>query len=179
MKREWRVGWGVWALAAAAVLANPASGQAAARESSSPRIVAAPAREASAALVIREIDDPATGMRWLLERDPSRPGGPGRLVPVSGRGWAVGPARQRGTVPRPIGPAIQPALYRPVIRAGDRLVIEENTPVVEARLAAVALGPAAAGASFAARLQFGGTVVQAVAVAPGRATLAPEARGWK
>ena len=30
--------------------------------------------------VIREIDDPHSGDRWLLLRDPNRPGGPGRLV---------------------------------------------------------------------------------------------------
>jgi flagella basal body P-ring formation protein FlgA len=60
-------------------------------------------------------------------------------------------------------------LTRPVIRAGDRLVVEENTAVIEARLEAVALGPAALGSSFDVRLKLGGKVARAVALAPGRA----------
>src|SRR5512135_3727269 len=31
---------------------------------------------------VRVIRDPHTAMRWLLERDPTRPGGPGRMVPI-------------------------------------------------------------------------------------------------
>ena len=55
----------------------------------------------------------------------------------------------------------------PVIHAGDVLIVEEHTAVVEARLEAVALGPAAAGAIFRARLKIGGKVVRAVAVSAG------------
>jgi hypothetical protein len=122
--------------------------------------------------VVREIDDPHTGARWLLMRDSSRPGGPGRMVMTAGRalggpptgavdatGAETGPSR-KGTAPAP-----------PVIQAGDRLIVEENTAVVEARLEAVALNRAAIGSGLQVRLALGGRVVRAVALAPGRAAI--------
>jgi hypothetical protein len=123
--------------------------------------------------VVRAIDDPFTGGYWLLERDPDHPGGPGRLVRVS-RTAAANEASAEAEGAKPSGAA--PDRLRlpaaPVIRAGQRLVVEENTAVVEARLEAVALGPAAPGAAFEARLQIGGRVVRAVALGPGRAAFA-------
>jgi hypothetical protein len=64
----------------------------------------------------------------------------------------------------------------PVIHAGDRLIVEENTRLVEARLAAVAMGPAIAGAPLDVRLTIGGKVMRAVALAPGRAAFESEVR---
>ena len=61
-----------------------------------------------------------------------------------------------------------------MIRAGDALLVEEHTAVVDARLEAVALESAAKGARFKARLKIGGKVVRAVAISPGRAGFAPE-----
>ncbi len=117
--------------------------------------------------VLREIDDPATGDLWLLLRDPSQPAGPGRLVlapqrTVSQKRMGDGPA-----------PAV-PGGERPVIHTGDALTVEEHTPVVDARLEGVALGPAAKGAYFRARLKIGGKVVRVEAVAPGHAVFGPE-----
>ena len=66
-----------------------------------------------------------------------------------------------------------------MIHAGDALVVEEHTAVVDARLEAVALAPAAVGAEFSARLKVGGKVVRAGALAAGRAVLAPESEGWR
>jgi flagella basal body P-ring formation protein FlgA len=63
---------------------------------------------------------------------------------------------------------------QPVIHAGDRVIVEENSPVVEARLEAVALGPAALGSALEVRLKIGGLVVRAIARGPGRAALQPE-----
>jgi hypothetical protein len=60
---------------------------------------------------------------------------------------------------------------RPVIRAGDRLIVEEHTALVDAVLEARALTPAAPGSAFDARLTVGGRVVRAVALGPGRAAL--------
>jgi len=116
--------------------------------------------------VIREIDDPHTGARWLLVRNEEHPGGPGRLVLVGGQGNESGGASRQTEA--------EEARLRPVIRTGDRLVVEEHTARVDAALEARALGPAASGGGFNARLAIGGRVVRAVALGPGRAAFLPE-----
>jgi hypothetical protein len=63
---------------------------------------------------------------------------------------------------------------RPVIRAGDRLIVEQDTAVIEARLEAIALGAAAVGSSLNVRLRIGGKLLRVVAQAPGRAVIPPE-----
>jgi hypothetical protein len=133
----------------------------------------APSEQRFQGMVIREIDDPHTGDHWLLMLDPSRPGAPGRMVLAAA---GVDPNRQR----EPGDAASRPATDSqniPVIHAGDRLVVEESTPLVKTRLVAVALGQAVSGASFNARLAIGGNVVRAVAVAPGHAVFAQRAGG--
>lgn len=91
----------------------------------------------------------------------------------------ISSARAEPNVPAPAAPILPapilhaPILDAPILRAGDLLVVEEDTPVVEARLAATALGPAARGATLEARLSIGGKVVRVRAIAPGRATLEP------
>jgi hypothetical protein len=57
----------------------------------------------------------------------------------------------------------------PVIHPGDRLIVVEHSPTVEASLQAVALGTAATGSPMDARLVIGGHVVRVVALGPGRA----------
>jgi hypothetical protein len=117
--------------------------------------------------VIRVIHDPHTGAYWLLERALDHPGGPGRMIPAtqeqlkSIRAVDAQKPNQKACVMA--GP--------PVIRAGDRIVVEESSAIVEARLAATALGPAIAGAQFKVRLAIGGKVLRATALAPGRARL--------
>lgn len=132
------------------------------------------------AQAVREIDDPNTGAHWLLLRDPGQNGGPGRLLllgnaPGSNRKMArsevLGPPGAHDPSDTEESVSAPPPL---VIRGGDRLVVEESTAVVEARLAAVALGPAAIGSRLRARLEIGGRVVRVVALGPGRAALAPE-----
>jgi hypothetical protein len=61
-----------------------------------------------------------------------------------------------------------------VIHTADRLIVQEDTALVVARLEAVALGPALSGSSLKVRLLIGGSVVRAVALGPGRAVFAPE-----
>ena len=112
---------------------------------------------------LRVIDDPHLGDRWLLCRDPDHPGGPGRLLRVT----VLRPERMRLSQAGVLEG--DQAAVRPVIYAGDRLVIEENSAVVEARLGAVALETAAAGSVFRARLEIGGKVVRAIALGAGRA----------
>jgi hypothetical protein len=119
--------------------------------------------------ILREIDDPNTGDRWLLMRDEQHPGGPGRMVLVGGH--RNGP----GGVVLAAGQAAQVA-FLPVIRSGDRLIVEEHTARVDAVFEARAISPAALGSAFDARLTIGGNVVRVVAMGPGRATLQVETR---
>jgi hypothetical protein len=151
--------------------------------------------------IVREIDDPHNGDRWLLVGDQSHPGRPGRLLRVPVRGLksreapvalageransvastasagVLGPETNQGPIlVRSASPLSAAETEATIVRAGDRVVIEENTPIVEARLEAVALGPALIGSSFRARLSIGGYIVQAVALAPGRASLEAQNR---
>lgn len=151
-----------------------AHGQAAPVSASAPRVTlssgavrpsAELARAEIAGEVLREIDDPRNGDRWLLIEDARHPGGPGVLV------LAHHDSARLEVLSRNQSGAEAAA---PVIRAGDRVIVEERTAVVEARLEAVAMGPALAGAAFNARLSVGGMMVRAVAVAPGRAVLQGE-----
>jgi len=115
--------------------------------------------------IVREIDDPYTGDRWLLMHNRQFPGGPGRLVLAAARRKASG------------GVACQSeeAQLIPVIHAGDRLIVEEHTAVVDAVLEARALNPAAVGAPLNVRLTIGGNVVRVVALGPRHAALLAEA----
>jgi len=115
--------------------------------------------------VVRSIDDLPLGHRWLLVRNEAHPGGPGRLVLASGQFAASVPG----------GPPAAPR--RPVVHAGERLIVEEDTPVATARLEAVALGAAFAGEPFEVRLKAGGNRVRVVALGPGRAALVPPPAG--
>jgi len=119
--------------------------------------------------VVRVIDDPHSGERWLLLRNLTTPAGPGRMVLESNRQGEMGQSQPRVGVS-----GTRPISIPPVIRAGDRLVVEEDSARVEVRLEAVALGPAASGSNLDVRLKIGGKVVRAVALGPGRAAFAPE-----
>jgi hypothetical protein len=156
-----------WAAAVLVVVPLWARAQTAASSKSGPRVLlSSPASAASIAQgeIVREIDDPHLGNRWLLKRDPSHPGGPGLLLLVS--------AHRAGSAQ----PGQPPQTTAPVIHLGDRVVVEEHTPVVDARLEAVALNPAMAGSALHVRLTVGGRTMQAVALAPGRAAFAGETR---
>ncbi len=132
---------------------------------------------AESGAVFREIDDPHTGERWLLTRDPRHPGGPGRMVLASGPADYRQNAGAAASVAGALPVEMSPPWRLPVIHMGDRLIVEERTALAEARLEAVALGPAFPGSPLKVRLVAGGLVVRAVALAPGRAALAPEAGG--
>jgi hypothetical protein len=113
--------------------------------------------------VVREIEDPHTGIHWLLVRDPKNPAGPGKLVKSTDEGYAQAISRD--------GSSPMAELRRSVIRAGDHLIVEEHSRVVDAQLEGTALGSAAAGDTLRVRLKIGGKVVRAIAAGPGRATL--------
>jgi hypothetical protein len=114
---------------------------------------------------LRAIDDPATGTRWLLVRATDHSAGPGVLMRMGAED-----SQRRGDR-EAAGSVLPPAV--PIIRGGDPLIVLEETAVAEARLDAVALGPAAQGAGFEARLRVTGQAVHVIALGPGRARLAP------
>jgi hypothetical protein len=122
---------------------------------------------AGGSTMVREIDDAQLGIRWRLMRDPKDAGGPGVWVSAATRENRLGTNA---------GAQADDQGWAPVLRAGDRVVVEEHTAVADAHLEAVALGPAGAGTTFAVRLKIGGRIVHAVALGPGRAALAPEGR---
>ncbi len=172
MQRCGKIGWRTgWALGLA-LAASGARGQELLVSSG----VSATAGEGGsvAGEIVRSVADPHSGRRWLLLRDADHPGGPGRFVLAEDR-----PAGSEG---RPLSSVEKAERLEmlPVIRAGDRLVVEEHTAVADARLEAVAMGPAAMGATLSVRLAIGGRMVRAVALGPGRAVFAqqvgPEAR---
>jgi hypothetical protein len=119
--------------------------------------------------ILREIDDPHTGDRWLLVRNGKLAGGPGWLVRVAAY------RKKSGDAALQIAGQLGNAAFPPVIRAGDRLIVEEHTARVDARLEARALNPAAQGAALDVRLAIGGKVLRVVALGPGRAALQAEA----
>jgi hypothetical protein len=173
LKSRWTIAVGMAALSAGGQSVTVAGSAA-----SSPRIlISAPGLVSvppySPGQLVRIIDDPSLGDRWLLIRDPNHPGGPGRLVLASRTRSEAGRNGSAG-VPDVGKPGADQVLASPVIHTGDLLVVEENTAVVEARLEAVALGPAWAGSSFDVRLKIGGKVVRAIALASGRAVFSPE-----
>ncbi|MGA3371864.1 MAG: hypothetical protein ABSC48_08905 [Terracidiphilus sp.] len=137
-----------------------------------PAAVARPAAgELAQGEILREIDDPQNGDRWLLMRNDQVPGGPGRLV--------LAASRERAAAPAPLRTARSAEQIRPlpVIRAGDRLTVEEHTARVDAILEARALSTVALGSALEVRLAIGGRVVWAVALGPGRAALQPWTEG--
>ena len=121
---------------------------------------------------IRVIEDPNLGDRWMLCRNLEHPGGPGLLLYVAAQS-AVKRNRPGGAQSTNSLEG-DPAAIRPVIRAGDRVIVEENSAVAEARLAAVALESATAGSAFNVRLEIGGKVVRAVAMRTGQALFQPQ-----
>jgi hypothetical protein len=121
-----------------------------------------------AGTVLRQIDDPAAHGSWLLVRDPIHLAGPGK--------WIWEPRAHSAQDSDQDAAAYTRVAIKPVILAGDRLVVEEETPVVDARMAATALSPAQAGAALRVRLDIGGKTMRAIAIGPGRARLAPDLR---
>lgn len=126
-----------------------------------PAIVSAVPPELAPSAVVKEIDDPGSGVRWLLVADPAHPGGPGRMVAagsgVHGVPWSLRAASRA----------------RPVVCSGDAVQVEEHSTVMDMSLQAVALNSARAGERLQARLRIGGRVVTAIVLGPGRAVLAP------
>lgn len=125
----------------------------------------------AAGQVLGEIDDPATGGRWLLFRDAVHFPGPGWLV------WIANSNHACEAEPPEYGQrAKEQSRMRSsqfVIHSGDLLLLEQHTAVLDAKLEATALEPAILGEVLKVRLKVTGKVVLAVATGTGRANLAP------
>jgi hypothetical protein len=118
--------------------------------------------------IVREIDDPHNGDRWLLVRNAETPSGPGRLVRIAAH------SNESGGTAGLAAHAPEETVQLPVIHAGDRLTVEEHTARVDATLEARALAPAAVGGSLDVRLTIGGRVARVVALGAGHAAFQTE-----
>jgi len=162
VKRK-RRGFGLaWAIAASA-WAVPAAAQSGRVNAASPAVVGTVDPELAAGAVRRQIDDPHSGLSWLLVADPAHPGGPGRLVSLT-------PDERKAMPPKRVA---KPVAAKPVIWAGEAVQVEEHSPVLDVSLQAVALGSAAPGSMLRVRLRIGGRVLRVRALAAGRAAIEP------
>lgn len=115
--------------------------------------------------VIRSFEDAGTHQSWTVVQDKKRPAAPARLV-----GVAILPAAGRASAEESRDALLQTA-SRPIIHAGDSLVVDEHTAIADARLEATALGAAARGERLRVRLKIGDRIVPAIAIEPGRAEI--------
>jgi hypothetical protein len=132
----------------------------------------------------REFFDPCLRSHWQLQTNPAHPEQPGRLVLVNPNGAHPGqPARAPGELVSPtshfVEGRINPAhaASPPIIRAGDRVIVNQQTRVLHAHLSAIALESATPGQRIRVRLAAGtpsarvldATIITVLATAPGQA----------
>jgi len=137
-------------------------------QTSSTRVAAGSTGPQPANPTVREIKDPQNGYRWILIPSASVPSGPGRLVLVDDAESEGEQISERSQGAKLVVSNARPTL---VVHAGDAVIVEEHTAVVDSTLEAVALGSATKGAEFNVRLRVGGAVMHARALDAGRATL--------
>ena len=147
----WRTFWPVlvaWFLPWIMVVQSLRAASASCPKSGAPAVI-------GAGRVLREINDPHSGERWLLLPNAADPAGPAQWIRSDEIGWSpTGRNKIKESV---------------VIHRGDRVVVEERGETVAAWLEATALEPAAVGCWLSVRLKIGGRVLRAVAIAEGRA----------
>ena len=114
--------------------------------------------------VIRSFEDVGTHQSWTVVQDKKRPAAPARLV---------GPTILHGgrASAEESGEALLQMASRLIIHAGDSLIVDEHTAIVDARLEATALGAAARGERLKVRLKTGDRIVPAIAMEPGQAEI--------
>ena len=118
---------------------------------------------------VRVVEDHSSHRQWLVERNLERPGWPGRVVPLRQQLLCGDEAslRRNSTGKRMAGGASDM-----VIRAGEALIIVEDTKAAHAELTAIAVSNGRRGDEISARLRSSGKLVKAIAAGPGRAALA-------
>jgi hypothetical protein len=138
--------------------------------------------------VYREFIDPCLGSRWQLQIDPAHPDRPGRLILISSgdvRQSARGDesASEMFRLDETVNPSWEsrshiPNLTLPVaIRAGEHLIVEQDSRILRARFQAIALESARVGQRMRVRLSAGatmpvsmtGAVISVIATGAGRA----------
>lgn len=135
-------------------------------------------RDTARGEIRREIADPCLGLHWRLIADPAGQGRPGRMVLLDQNGaTAYGSVSGGHTMLAPAASTLDSVSV--IIRAGDHVVVDQDTGVVRARLNAIALESAASGQRLRVRLIVGpgpsknaeltapGPVVSALATAAG------------
>jgi hypothetical protein len=138
-----------------------------------------------------ELVDPCLGSHWKIQTNADHPGWPGRLVLVDA---GAGPGDQRlisaaaiksprikavrVSPPTGDGPQFYPNLAPPLaVRAGDRLIVTQDSEALHAEFHAMALESARIGDSIRVRLSVGsaaplsisGKVVSVIATGAGQA----------
>ncbi|HEY1983846.1 MAG TPA: hypothetical protein VGG85_00470 [Terracidiphilus sp.] len=113
---------------------------------------------------LRLIDDPHSGARWFLFRDPEHPGGPGRLVLES-------TGRPAGNPTASSLSGISQMESAALVHPGGRLIVEDHAAAFDAWLEATVLEKGSAGAVVAVRLKISGRVVRARILSADRAVL--------
>jgi hypothetical protein len=113
--------------------------------------------------IVNERTDRSTGARWVLMRDVEHPAAPAHWV-LADAGKEKAGAGSKATEPKL---AIHP---------GDKIVVEEETTVLNAWLEATALTGAENGGELRARMKIGGRIFAVRAIAPGTAELEEETR---
>ena len=122
---------------------------------------------------VRIIEDFAIHRRWVLTRNSFRPAAPAglSLLPAGTTCGFIGVENQSDLKQKKFQ-----RRRNPIIRAGDKLILLEQNPILDARFEAVALDSADADEMLMVRLKIGGGTVRALATAPGEASLL--SGGW-
>lgn len=111
-------------------------------------------RDTASGEIRREIADPCLGFHWRLIVDPAGQGRPGRLVLLDQNGTTAGGSMNGAhTVLASAASMLDSASV--IIRAGEHVVVDQDTGVVRARLNAIALESAASGQQLRVRLIVG------------------------
>lgn len=134
--------------------------------SGEPAILTASTRVPAQGELLREFKDPCLGTHWQLRSDPMHPEGPRRLILLDPSG-----TRSREPQNHAVSSQLKPSeagqelleggddvpnLAPPLaIRTGDRVTVDQQTPLLHARLQAVALESAGVGQRVRVRLGAG------------------------
>jgi hypothetical protein len=106
----------------------------------------------------KEITDPCLGQHWRLVIDPGRPGWPGRLILVNQKAQSdkQGGNRAQTGSDHAVLAGSGPDMQSMTIRAGDRVTVDQDSGLLNARFEAVALESARVGERLRVRLTMAG-----------------------